>query len=299
MFELRFYGRGGQGAVMAAQTIAEAAVIEGNYAVAFPFFGAERRGAPVLAFARINSKKIYSKTQVYTPDCVVVLDDSLLDTINVVAGLKPDGLVVINSRDKPEDIDLGKEITTGAVDATTVALEILKAPITNTAILGALAKATGIVKIESLEEAIKRRFGEKLGASVGERNALAARTAYERTVIGKSRGVKKLEAKKQWLPSYQELPAGGVLVEGKTDAGLVGPGSFVENKVFGWATFRPVRDKEKCTMCLLCWFYCPEGTIVRISDRGDLMTNYDYCKGCGICANECPVDAITMVRGKT
>jgi len=110
MFELRFHGRGGQGAVMAAQALAEAAVIEGNYAVAFPFFGAERRGAPVLAFTRIDKKKIYSKTQVYAPDCVVILDDSLLDTIDVVAGLKPEGSVVINSRDKPEDIDLGKEI---------------------------------------------------------------------------------------------------------------------------------------------------------------------------------------------
>lgn len=283
---------------MAAQTLAEAAVIEGNYAVAFPFFGAERRGAPVLAFTRIDNKKIYSKTQVYAPDCVVVLDDSLLDTIDVVAGLKKEGSVVINSREKPEDIDLGREIRTAAIDATSVALEILKAPITNTAILGALAKATGIVKLESLEEAIMGRFGEKLGAKTGERNALAARTAYERTVSGKSRGVKKLEPKKQWLPTYQELPVGGALVEGKTEAGLIGPGSFIENKVMGWATFRPVRDREKCTMCLLCWFYCPEGTIVRISDKGDLMTNYDYCKGCGVCANECPVDAIKMVRAR-
>jgi pyruvate ferredoxin oxidoreductase delta subunit len=113
-----------------------------------------------------------------------------------------------------------------------------------------------------------------------------------------SKGVKKLEPKKQWLPTYQELSPGGALIEGKTEAGLIGPGSFIENKVSGWATFRPVRDREKCTMCLLCWFYCPEGTIVRISDRGDLMTNYDYCKGCGVCANECPVDAIKMVRAR-
>ncbi|MDD5474688.1 MAG: 4Fe-4S binding protein [Candidatus Methanoperedens sp.] len=127
---------------------------------------------------------------------------------------------------------------------------------------------------------------------------MAARTAYEKTVIGKSKGIKKLESRKQWLPAYQELPVGGALFEGKTEAGLIGPGSFIENKVSGWATFRPLRDKEKCTMCLLCWFYCPEGTIVRISDRGDLMTNYDYCKGCGICANECPVDAIKMVRAR-
>ncbi len=283
---------------MAAQTLAEAAVIEGKYAVAFPFFGAERRGAPVLAFTRIDSKKIYSKTQVYAPDSVVVLDDSLLETIDVVSGLKPDGIAVINSKDKPEDIDLGKEIRTATVNATSVALEILKAPITNTAVLGAFAKATGVIKLESLEEAIRRRFGEKLGKNVGERNALAAGTAYEKTVIGKSKGIKKLEPRKQWLPAYQELPVGGALVEGKTDAGLIGPGSFIENKVSGWATFRPVRDRDKCTMCLLCWFYCPEGTIVRISDRGDLMTNYDYCKGCGVCANECPVDAIKMVRAR-
>lgn len=283
---------------MAAQTLAEAAVIEGNYAVAFPFFGAERRGAPVLAFTRIDSGKIYSKTQVYAPDCVVVLDDSLLDTIDVVSGLKPEGMVIINSKEEPEDIDLGTRVRTAAIDATSVALEILKAPITNTAILGALAKGTGVVKLESIEEAIKRRFGEKLGERIGERNALAARTAYGRTVIGKSKGIKKLEPKKQWLPTFQELPMGGILVESRTEAGPVGPGSFIENKVFGWATFRPVRDKEKCTMCLLCWFYCPEGTIVRISDRGDLMTNYDYCKGCGVCANECPVDAIKMVRAK-
>lgn len=283
---------------MAAQTLAEAAVIEGNYAVAFPFFGAERRGAPVLAFTRIASEKIYSKTQVYTPDCVVVLDDSLLDTIDVVSGLKPEGTVVINSKDKPEDIDLGVSIRTAVVNATTIALEILKAPITNTAILGAFAKATGIITIESLEEAIKRRFGEKLGVTIGTRNALAAKTAYGKTIVGKSKGVKKLEPRKQWLPTYQELPVGGTLVEGKTEAGLIGPGSFIENKVSGWATFRPVRDREKCTMCLLCWFFCPEGTIIRISDRGDLMTNYDYCKGCGVCANECPVDAIKMVRAR-
>lgn len=299
MFEVRFHGRGGQGAVMAAQTLAEAAVNEDNYAVAFPFFGAERRGAPVLAFTRIDAKKIYSKTQVYAPDCVIVLDDSLLDTIDVVSGLKPDGMVIINSKEDPDDIDLGISFRTATVNATSIALEILKAPITNTAILGAFAKATGLITIESLESSIKEKFGGKLGERAGERNALAARMAYEKTIIGTSRGIKKLESKKQWLPAYQDIPIGGALIEGKTQAGLIGPGSFIENKVSGWATFRPLRNKEKCTMCLLCWFYCPEGTIIRISDRGDLMTNYDYCKGCGICANECPVDAIKMTRARS
>ncbi|HEX9908147.1 MAG TPA: 4Fe-4S binding protein [Thermoplasmata archaeon] len=80
----------------------------------------------------------------------------------------------------------------------------------------------------------------------------------------------------------------------KTEAGLVGPGSFVENKTGSWKVFRPEYDKEKCTMCNFCWFYCPEGCIYRRGDRMEF--DMEYCKGCGICANECPVEAIKMVR---
>lgn len=284
--------------MMAAQALAEAAVLEDNYGVAFPFFGAERRGAPVLAFTRIHKDKIYSKTQVYNPDCVVVLDDSLLQTVDVALGLKKEGVAIINTREKPGELDLGLEVKTACIDATSIALEILKAPITNTAVLGALSRATGIVRIESIERAIMNRFGEKLGEEVGRKNAEAARTAYDKTIIGRSLGIKKLEPKRQWLPTYQELPIGGALRPKKTHAGLIGPGSFTENKTIGWATFLPVRNREKCIMCLLCWFYCPEGTIIRATERGDLVTNYDYCKGCGICANECPTKAIEMVRSE-
>ncbi|MEW5759521.1 MAG: 4Fe-4S binding protein [Candidatus Thermoplasmatota archaeon] len=80
----------------------------------------------------------------------------------------------------------------------------------------------------------------------------------------------------------------------KTYAGLVGLGSFVENKTGGWRTFKPVKDDSKCNMCLFCWFYCPEGCIIR--EENKLRVDYDYCKGCGICANECPKKAIQMVR---
>ena len=105
MYEVRFHGRGGQGAVMAAQALASAAHAEGGYATAFPFFGAERRGAPVLAFTRIDEKRIYRKTQVYEPDYVVVLDEGLLETVNVVEGLRKDGIVVVNTTKKPEEVD--------------------------------------------------------------------------------------------------------------------------------------------------------------------------------------------------
>ncbi len=279
---------------MAAQALASAAFQEGGYATAFPFFGAERRGAPVLAFTRIDDKRIYRKTQVYEPDFVVVLDETLLDTINVVEGLKKDGMVVVNTAKRPEDVDVGMDIKLATVDVTSVALEILKQPATNSAILGALAKATGLVKIESVEKGIMQVFGDRLGPVIGERNAKAARVAYDRTVVGQTKGHRKLQAAKKWLPDVKELPMGVTAIPLKTEAGLVGPGSFVENKTGSWKVFRPEYSKDKCTMCNFCWFYCPEGCIYRREDRMDF--DMDYCKGCGICANECPADAIKMVR---
>jgi pyruvate ferredoxin oxidoreductase gamma subunit len=279
---------------MAAQALASAANQEGGYATAFPFFGAERRGAPVLAFTRIDTKRIYRKTQVYEPDHVVVLDEGLIDTVNVVEGLKKGGMVIVNTARKAADIDVGIDVKMATVDATTVALEILKQPATNSAILGAIAKATGLVKIESIEKGIMQVFGDRLGPKVGELNAKAARAAYDRTVIGESHGHRALKASKKWLPTVSELPLGAAAIPMKTDAGMVGPGSFLENKTGSWRVFRPEYSQDKCTMCNFCWFYCPEGCIYRKGDRMEF--DMEYCKGCGICANECPAEAIKMVR---
>ena len=162
---------------MAAQALASAAHAEGGYATAFPFFGAERRGAPVLAFTRIDDKRIYRKTQVYEPDFVVVLDEGLLESINVVEGLRDGGIVVINSEKKPEEIDVGMDVKIATIDATSVALEILKRPAINSPILGAFSKATDLVKIESIEIGIMQVFGDRLGPKIGEKNAKAARSA--------------------------------------------------------------------------------------------------------------------------
>ena len=279
---------------MAAQALASAAHVEGGYATAFPFFGAERRGAPVLAFTRIDDKRIFRKTQVYEPDFVVVLDEGLLETVNVVEGLKDGGVVVVNSMRKPEEVDVGVDAKLATVDATSVALEVLKRPATNSSILGALAKATGIVKIESIEQGIMQVFGDRLGAKSGEMNAKAARTAYDRTVVGESHGKRVLKTAEKWLPDVNELPTGVAGVSMDTNAGVIGPGSFLENKTGSWKVFRPEYDDEKCTMCNFCWFYCPEGCIYRKDDHMEF--DMDYCKGCGICANECPVEAIRMVR---
>lgn len=280
--------------MMAAQALASAAHMEGGYATAFPFFGAERRGAPVLAFTRIDEKRIYRKTQVYEPDFVVVLDEGLLESVNVVEGLKKGGVVVVNSNRKPEEIDVGIDTKLATIDATSVALEVLKQPAINSSILGALSKATGLVSIESVEKGIMQVFGDRLGPKIGEKNAKAARVAFDRTIVGESHGKRVLKTAAKWLPDVNEQPMGVAAVSKKTNAGAVGPGSFLENKTGSWKVFRPEYDPEKCTMCNFCWFYCPEGCIYRKGDRMEF--DMDYCKGCGICANECPVEAIKMVR---
>lgn len=279
---------------MAAEALALAAFLEGKYAVSFPFFGAERRGAPVRAFTRIDDKKIRIKTQIYEPDYVVVLDETLIETEDVLEGLKPDGMVIINTQKKPEEVKLSRSVRCATIDATTIALETIGRAITNTAILGAISRATGKIGIDAIEKAIIEKFGARLGKEAGEKNAIAARKAYEKTIVGIAKAGKKFEGKKQWLPTVDELPLGGSIGTLQTEAGLVGIGSFSENKTGGWRVFMPVVDEQRCTGCKICWFYCPEGAIKMVDNKAKI--NYDYCKGCGICENECPFKAIEMKR---
>ncbi len=296
MYEIRFHGRGGQGAVMAAQTLAEAAVLQGYHAQAFPYFGAERRGAPVKAFARIDSKRISLKSQIYEPDMLVVLDSTLPEIEPIAEGLKPGGVAVINTSLPPEEYDLGVSVDCVTVDATTIAYEKLKAPIVNTSILGAIARADGLVSLELIMRAIKDKFGEKLGERAGDLNAEAARAAYEASKVGRCKGERPLARKAAWLPSWEEIPPGTALPVANMGEVVVGPGSSWQNLVGTWRTQSPYYMKDKCIRCLRCWWSCPEGTIKRQED--DYMRwDYRYCKGCGICANICPVSAIEMRKG--
>lgn len=176
MIEIRFHGRGGQGVVTAARLLAEAAFLEGKYCQAFPFFGAERRGAPVVAFARIDNKPIRARAQIYEPNHVVVLDPTVLKAVNVVSGLKRGGLAVINAKKIPNELE-GTKLA--LIDATAIAIETLGVPITGTAMLGALAKATGVVSLDSVAKVMEKRFKGKLS----EKNVAVARAAYERTVM--------------------------------------------------------------------------------------------------------------------
>jgi len=181
--EIRIHGRGGQGSVTAAELLAHTAFIEGKWVQAFPYFGAERRGAPVKAFARISDEPILVHSQIYNPDYVIVLDHAIYKVVDVTEGLKKGGVIIINTTKRPEEIGLkGWRIAT--VDATGIALElnllVAGLPVVNTSILGAFAKATKEVKLASVLKAIK----ETWSGAAGEKNFRAAEMAYERLIKG-------------------------------------------------------------------------------------------------------------------
>jgi len=179
--EIRIHGRGGQGGVTAAELVTRAAFKEGKWVQAIPFFGAERRGAPVKAFARLSNEPILVRSQIYNPDYVIVLDSGLLDLVDVTEGLKKDGIVIVNTRKKPDELNI-EHTRIATVDATGIALElqllVAGLPVLNTTMLGAFARATEEVKLESVIEAIK----ETWTGVAGEKNAKAAELAYERLV---------------------------------------------------------------------------------------------------------------------
>ncbi len=182
LVEIRWHGRGGQGAVTSTELVAQAAINEGNFAQAFPSFGPERRGAPVQAFIRINSKEpIRIRSGITEPDIVVVLDPSLLRIANVTSGLKEDGMLIINTSKSFQEIESEFKIRQKLViiDATRIAREELGIPIVNTSMVGALIRATGVVKLESLVEPLQHRFGR-----LAERNINAMKRAYQETLVG-------------------------------------------------------------------------------------------------------------------
>ncbi len=180
MIEIRFHGRGGQGAVTSAELLALAAIGEGKYAQAFPSFGPERRGAPVVAFCRIDDERIRIRANVSEPDIVVVLDSSLLKIVNVAAGLKSGGVLVTTSPDSPDKVkqDLKIKNRMAVVDALKIARELLGVPITNTTMLGSLIRAQELVKKESFLSPLRERFGR-----IAEKNISAFERAYQDTVL--------------------------------------------------------------------------------------------------------------------
>jgi 2-oxoacid:acceptor oxidoreductase gamma subunit (pyruvate/2-ketoisovalerate family) len=177
--EIRIHGRGGQGAVLAARMLASAFVAEGKSVASFPMYGFERRGAPVVAFTRVDDKPIREKTQIYTPDCMVVIDPTLMKLPALFSGLKKGGVLILNSpntlKDPPnENLSIG-----GVIDATKIAVEEIGRDIPNTCLLGAFAAATGWLELKSILSCL----GEYLRGDILQRNLRSAERGFEQVEV--------------------------------------------------------------------------------------------------------------------
>jgi len=190
MTEIRIHGRGGQGAVVASKVLASAFFEEGKYVQVFPEFGVERRGAPVTAYARVDDSVINLRCRIYEPDHIIVLDHTLIGAVDVTEGLKAGGWALINSDYHPDTVEGLKQLKIATVNATRIALKhrlgSRASPIVNTSIVGAFAKITGLVGIESVAKAIREEVPVNRAS-----NEKAAREAFDSVLIGrKTEGAK-------------------------------------------------------------------------------------------------------------
>jgi pyruvate ferredoxin oxidoreductase gamma subunit len=173
--EIRLHGRGGQGVVTASEIVGQAAFADGKYALAFPSFGSERMGAPVQSFVKISDEPIRARNQIHEPDYLIVQDPTLISMIDVTAGLKPGGLVIVDSEKTPEELGLeidGKVLT---IPASKIAMEIIGRPVQNTTLLGYFAGVTGLISWEGVKKAIEHRFP----GVIGQKNVQSAEKAYK------------------------------------------------------------------------------------------------------------------------
>lgn len=266
---IRIHGRGGQGGVTASRLLATAAYYDGKFSQAIPMYGTERRGAPVTAYVRVDDVRVRERELVHTPDIVMVLDPLLSTRQTMADDMAEGGLLLLNAAYPPEEVKTGGNIRVATVNASSIALETLRRPITNTAILGAFAKAVGWPKLESIEKAIRKQFSGR----IADMNVEAIKRSYD---------------------ECSEVIPAPVKIAGESEAIAVG-GYGVLKDVSSWRVFQPVIDMDKCTGCKNCWIYCPE-TAIKWTDENKPEIEWRKCKGCGICVNECPVGAIEFKR---
>lgn len=191
MFQARIHGRGGQGVVTAAEMLSLAAFEEGRFAQAFPSFGSERMGAPVMAFCRIDSREIRLREPVMKPDALIIQDATLLHQVDLFSGLSPEGFILINSTRSVDELGIAEFVCDFPADhvrivpATQLALELMGRPLPNAALLGGFAAITGQLKLESVANAIRSKFSGK----VAEGNVAAARAVFDNVLTNRARQV--------------------------------------------------------------------------------------------------------------
>ena len=265
--------------MVAAELLAQAAFLDGKVPQSFPFFGVERRGAPVTAYARVSNTPIGVRTSIANPDVVVVLERGLLHAVPASEGLKDGGWLLVNAPPDYRSMVAPLRARVATIDATRIAVRLglgsTTMPIVNTAILGALAKITGVVSPEAMDRAV-----DLFVPARPRENRAACHAGYDEVEVWDG-GVGPAPPRR----TAPELP----LPEG--------PLASIPSDVIhtgSWRTLRPEIHLEHCTRCNFCWKYCPD-TAISLDAAGFPVLVADHCKGCGICASVCPPKVIGMV----
>jgi pyruvate ferredoxin oxidoreductase gamma subunit len=291
--EIRFHGRGGQGAKLASRILGRSGFLAGLQVQDFALFGAERRGAPVVSFTRLSSEPIEERGNVDRPNLVIVMDDSLLEEApgQVFHGVDDKTPLFVNAN--PDRLEVSLRALPPArflfVDLSAIARELIGSVFVSAAAAAIAAKCVPSINLSALEDAVRIELAEfGLAADLVEKNVAAAGAAYQQTPAVDLAAIVKIEG--AYAPSWQAVP-----YLGKSQ--FVGPtirhrGSAALRQTGNWRTQRPVIDLAKCKRCFLCYLYCPEAAM-RLDSDNFPHVDYDHCKGCMICYEECPTDAIT------
>ena len=291
MLRVRLHGRGGQGIKTASQVLGTAAFLSGYQAQDFPLYGAERRGAPIVAFTRINKEPILERGPIAIPDLILVGDETLLEDPQAapVCGADERTAILVNTTKSPDA--LKEKLTIPNVPVVSglskLCLKHLnEGMILSVALAVAGARLTGLIPLESLLEAVEIELssigvtGEKL-----QKNLDLVREIFEGLdpVIFKEREEKALSPSKLIVLEQNEVQDAAPLITATGNMNL--------RKTGNWRIHRPEIDYGECNNCMICYARCPEGVIQENPD-GAPVIDYDHCKGCMICAQECPKHAI-------
>ncbi|MBI4518963.1 MAG: 2-oxoacid:acceptor oxidoreductase family protein [Deltaproteobacteria bacterium] len=295
---LRFHGRGGEGVKLASRIVSRAAFVAGWTVQDSPLYGAERRGAPVVAFVRCSDGPIHERGYIEMPDVVVLMDHSLLAHLDaaVLHGLGEDSLLLVNTAQPAEEIKAGYAVPGRVVtlDVSTIALDLLGHRWLSAPMAGLAVKATALAPWPTLAQAVAIELTEiGLDSEFVERNLRATQQAFEAApAVGWAAAGK--------APPPARASATALFVLPRLPARVAAPSIDAEatsalRTMDGWRVFRPVVDLTRCTRCFLCFALCPEGAI-QLDSQHYPVIDYDHCKGCLVCVNECPPKAISEVR---
>ena len=291
MWRIRLHGRGGQGIKTASQILGSAGFYSGFQAQDFPLYGAERRGAPVMAFTRISEKVILERGPIISPDIILIGDETLLNDSQSapLCGADPTTLIFVNSPHPPEK--LAQKLSLITADLTDLCHKHLnKRTIYSSALSAVGARLLGIIELADLLQAVEDELTQQgIVAQALQGNLELVREIYTKiepaTLTPKVE--KTLITKLMVLPDYRPVVDGAPII--------LEPGNMALRKTGNWRVERPEIDYTHCNDCLICYARCPDG-VIAVNPEGRPAIDYDHCKGCLICAQECPGHFINTVR---